>query len=450
MRLSCPVSAILAVMFAAGTAFAQPMYTVQYTTSPPTIDGAIGSGEWDAADAAAGNYGLIRSSNPPPPDAHGNQFQMLWDADALYIVHTSNYGGWVTQLDPNGIDFGADNLNFYFDPNTDGEPNSNNPSDITDLNNAPDGYQIAINEYPGQLDCGGDGIPLTADDCTLDTRVNPTDSNATGGFFGVYTEAHVDTLFGNQAQWAGLRSTQISQNATTSGNVVEMRIPWTDFDALDMIDDGMGGMTLTGLDGTAGPSNNDVWYFQAGQITSDGANFLPAWSPTFNTGGGDEFFASRPHGELTFVGAPGVSCDFDGSTTCDATDINLLTAEIASGNNTASFDLTGDGLVDLDDQDAWLEIAGNQNLGFAYPQGDATLDGFTDVSDFNDWNANKFTNNTDWTAGNFNGDSVVDVGDFNDWNANKFTGGNPAVVPEPSALAVILLGVCLMIVRQRR
>ncbi len=53
--------------------------------------------------------------------------------------------------------------------------------------------------------------------------------------------------------------------------------------------------------------------------------------------------------------------------------------------------------------------------------GDATLNGITDVQDFNVWNTNKFTSPTEWTTANFNGDSGTDVRDFNIWNSNKFT-----------------------------
>jgi hypothetical protein len=80
-------------------------------------------------------------------------------------------------------------------------------------------------------------------------------------------------------------------------------------------------------------------------------------------------------------------------------------------------------------------------------QGDANLDAVTDVRDFNMWNANKFTNNTDWGRGDFNGDGITDVRDFNQWNAAKFTtaeapgplpvGGQ---VPEPGTLMLLAIG----------
>ena len=100
----------------------------------------------------------------------------------------------------------------------------------------------------------------------------------------------------------------------------------------------------------------------------------------------------------------------------------MLVGVIAAGTNEASFDMTGDGLVDLADRDAWLTVAGaaNNASGGAYLLGDADLDGFVDTSDFNIWNNNKFTNVAEWCQGDFNADGVVDTSDFNIWNNNKF------------------------------
>ena len=98
-------------------------------------------------------------------------------------------------------------------------------------------------------------------------------------------------------------------------------------------------------------------------------------------------------------------------------------AEIAAGTHNASYDLTGDGLVDLADRDTWLAEAGFLNLpsGNAYRLGDANLDGVVDGSDFNLWNSNKFTTVAAWSRGDFNADGIVDGSDFNIWNSNKFT-----------------------------
>ncbi len=62
--------------------------------------------------------------------------------------------------------------------------------------------------------------------------------------------------------------------------------------------------------------------------------------------------------------------------------------------------------------------------------GDANGDQVVDGTDFNIWNANKFTSATNWITGDFNGDQVTDGTDFGIWNANKFT-AVVSSVPEP-------------------
>ncbi len=122
--------------------------------------------------------------------------------------------------------------------------------------------------------------------------------------------------------------------------------------------------------------------------------------------------------------------DFNDDGLYDLLDIDALVAEIAAGTHQAVFDLTGDSLVDLADRDAWLAEAGGVNLGLGlrYLLGDANLDGVVDTSDFNLWNAHKFTAVAAWSQGDFNADGVVDTSDFNIWNNAKFTSAlRPAV-----------------------
>ena len=115
--------------------------------------------------------------------------------------------------------------------------------------------------------------------------------------------------------------------------------------------------------------------------------------------------------------------DFNGDGVADCNDVDALTAEIVAGNHNPQFDLTRDGLVTRVDLLKWLDDAPDVNgLPITrYLVGDANLDTVVDISDFNIWNANKFTPNTAWCSGNFNADAVIDISDFNIWNANKFT-----------------------------
>ena len=142
----------------------------------------------------------------------------------------------------------------------------------------------------------------------------------------------------------------------------------------------------------------------------------------------------------------GLLGDFDGNGSYECGDVDALVAEIAAGTNSSAFDMTDDGNVDGDDLMQWLSTAGEANLGAgkSYLLGDANLDGTVDVSDFNVWNSNKFTNTAAWCSGDFTADGVVDVSDFNNWNTNKFTSSDVSSVPEPSSLALLLLSLPLL------
>ncbi|MEM7312847.1 MAG: hypothetical protein AAF497_06820 [Planctomycetota bacterium] len=141
-------------------------------------------------------------------------------------------------------------------------------------------------------------------------------------------------------------------------------------------------------------------------------------------------FGMSPIQVITRKSLPAGDFTQDGVLDCD--DIDLLIQSIALGNNAQQLDLDGDGQLTLADRDIWLAAAGSQNLGpgRSYLLGDANLDGIVDVSDFNLWNVNKFTQSLKWCEANFNADQLVDVSDFNIWNANKFQSARP--VPEPS------------------
>lgn len=85
-------------------------------------------------------------------------------------------------------------------------------------------------------------------------------------------------------------------------------------------------------------------------------------------------------------------------------------------------------------------------LNYRALPGDANGDLRVDVSDFNIWNANKFSSGTDWITGDFNGDGNTDVSDFNIWNAKKFTSADRvATVPEPNGCLVFCIAVIWML-----
>ena len=177
-------------------------------------------------------------------------------------------------------------------------------------------------------------------------------------------------------------------------------------------------------------------FFTSYPVCDNPAEYL-FWDIIHPTTAAHEFLAEELFASLTAIDA-----DFDDDGALDCTDIDSLVTEIASGGNDQAFDLTGDGIVDLNDRDAWLSEAGANNLasGNAYLPGDATLDGSVDGQDFLAWNGRKFTSVAAWCSGDFNADGEVNGADFIAWNANKFTSADTLVaVPEPSNLTLRLV-----------
>ena len=126
------------------------------------------------------------------------------------------------------------------------------------------------------------------------------------------------------------------------------------------------------------------------------------------------------------IGSEAIPGDFDGNERVDAADVNHLCSEIMAGNNTIGFDLNGDGVVNHDDQDELIfGIIGTL-------PGDANLDLVVDGSDFNQWNANKFTSVGGWENGDFSCDGSTDGSDFNVWNNFKFQAG-----PGPQSVVAV-------------
>jgi len=112
-----------------------------------------------------------------------------------------------------------------------------------------------------------------------------------------------------------------------------------------------------------------------------------------------------------------VSGDLNMNGSINAEDIDLLQAQLNGvvPEVHPRFDLVADGVIDRRDVDHLVQ----EILVREY--GDADLDGYVDGYDFGVWNAHRFTTETGWASGDFNGDSVTDVRDFNLWNSSKFS-----------------------------
>ena len=156
-----------------------------------------------------------------------------------------------------------------------------------------------------------------------------------------------------------------------------------------------------------------------------------------------------------YAATPTLGCDFDSSLTCDIVDIDLLTTEIAFGNNNPDFDMTGDGSVDVDDRNQWLSEAATENLFAApYQLGDTDLSGDVVINDLNTLALNWNGNSTLWSDGNFDGANGVNISDLNDlalnWNSSIPVAA-AAAVPEPTtSILLVLLGGFALLSRRRK
>lgn len=147
----------------------------------------------------------------------------------------------------------------------------------------------------------------------------------------------------------------------------------------------------------------------------------------------------------------GNDVDFNDDGNINCQDIDALVSQVANATHDIAYDLTDDGLVTAADLQAWLAEAGTELIGpdAVFLPGDANLDGFVDVSDFNNWNEHRFAATPAWCHGDWNADGVVDVIDLNLWNGNKFQSAGAAAVPEPTSM-LLLIAAAAFLTRHRR
>ncbi|MFC1758969.1 LamG-like jellyroll fold domain-containing protein [Planctomycetota bacterium] len=144
--------------------------------------------------------------------------------------------------------------------------------------------------------------------------------------------------------------------------------------------------------------------------------------------------------------------DFDGDGQLTAADINLLTAESIAMTNDVKFDLTGDDVVNQDDRTAWVEDASNTYFG------DSNLDGEFSSSDFvTVFGAGEYEDavdgNSTWETGDWNGDGDFNSSDFvTAFSSGGYEKGPRAAqaVPEPSSIAILLIGLFAVVTHGRR
>ena len=148
-----------------------------------------------------------------------------------------------------------------------------------------------------------------------------------------------------------------------------------------------------------------------------------------------------------------VTCDFDGDGVCSVADLDELLSNLGGPNSTYNLDSADDNIT-LGDRDAWLTLAGQENIGRSYLDGDADLDGDVDAADLNNLGvAWLTTDNPSWQDGDFNGDGTVDATDLNSVGLNWQQGVAPAAasaVPEPGSFCLLLSLMVLTFVRGRK
>ncbi|MCA9212179.1 MAG: hypothetical protein KDB27_03865 [Planctomycetales bacterium] len=162
-------------------------------------------------------------------------------------------------------------------------------------------------------------------------------------------------------------------------------------------------------------------------------------------------FVSEDEIKAIMTGAPqGLLGDFDNSGELDVADIDMLTADVIAGNNTASFDLDNNAAVNAEDRRVWIEDLRNTYFG------DANLDGEFNSSDFVAvFGAAKYETGeaATWGEGDWNGDAQFNSSDF----VSAFSGGGyekgprpAAAVPEPSSLNLAVVAILGLMAKRRR
>ena len=168
-----------------------------------------------------------------------------------------------------------------------------------------------------------------------------------------------------------------------------------------------------------------------------------SWGEKNTTAAGDRILLNAINwltGGETLIG------DFNGNGELDDGDLDLL----ADGqiNNDKNYDLTGDGVTDFNDREAWVHDLKGTWIG------DANLDGEFNSGDLVAvFAVGKYEsgNEASWSEGDWDGDKMFDSSDF----VVAFRDGGyeqgPVVqaVPEPSALILLLMAVLPMLKYRR-
>ena len=178
----------------------------------------------------------------------------------------------------------------------------------------------------------------------------------------------------------------------------------------------------------------------------------------------DQDLPEPPEGELgAFIASNMVAAnlvdvqpllgDFDGNGVLDAGDIDALTAEVRSGKHDRDFDLNGDRLIDQQDRSVWVNELRKSYFGDADLNGEFNSSDFVAVFQIGQYEDGVAGNST-WASGDWTGDGEFDSSDFvkafQQGGYEKGPRAAVAAVPEPSALALAIIGVIVFAPFRRR
>jgi hypothetical protein len=159
-----------------------------------------------------------------------------------------------------------------------------------------------------------------------------------------------------------------------------------------------------------------------------------------------ELWAPESAGDQLVVirnSAPPVIGDFDRNGVLDAGDIDLLTAQVISGEGSVLFDLDANGTVDRQDRHLWVNelrrtYFGDSNLDGQFDTGDLVT--VFQVGQYED----QLPGNSSWASGDWNGDSEFDTEDFVFvFQFDAFERGpraRPVSVSEPHTCGLLIVG----------
>jgi hypothetical protein len=139
----------------------------------------------------------------------------------------------------------------------------------------------------------------------------------------------------------------------------------------------------------------------------------------------------------------GIAGDFNNDDRLDVLDIDLLTAQVRTGNNNATFDITNDGQVDDADRRQWVITLRKTWFGDANMDGEFSSTDFVLVFEKGEYE-DGIDNNSTWSDGDWNGDGNFGSSDFvvafQDGGYEQGPRPGVAAVPEPAGWGMLLVG----------